>query len=60
MQTSDLVARIAAETGVSRRVACEMVDTATELIAESLERGEKVVIAGFGAFPMREWRARRA
>lgn len=59
MQKSDFIARIAEETGVTKKTTRQVIEAAIEIISQSLARGEKVVLAGFGTFQMRERRQRR-
>ena len=53
MTKSQLVAAVAARTGLPESEAARVMETAEELILEALRRGEKVTIAGFGRFEMR-------
>ena len=50
MNKADLAAKVADETGVSKRVATDAVNAVFEGIAESLASGEDVSIPGFGKF----------
>lgn len=59
MQKTDFIARVAEETNVSKKVARQVIEAAIDVISESLSRGEKVVLTGFGTFEMRERRERR-
>ncbi|HSR13465.1 MAG TPA: integration host factor subunit alpha [Thermodesulfobacteriota bacterium] len=47
------------KTQLPARECAEFVDQLFEIIAESLEKGEKVKISGFGNFSVREKRARK-
>lgn len=53
MTKAELVAQVADEVLVTRREADKIVDTALNSIVESLKRGEKVEIRGFGSFRTR-------
>lgn len=53
MTKSQLVAAVAARTGLPESEAARVMETVEELILEALRRGEKVTIAGFGRFEMR-------
>ncbi len=50
MNKSDLVAAIAAATGLTKRDAAEALTATFDVISTSLATGEKVAIPGFGAF----------
>ena len=59
MTKTDLVEVIYERVGLSRREADQAVDTVLEIIKDSLCRGEKVKISGFGSFVVNRKRARR-
>jgi len=59
MQKTDFIARVAEQTGVSKKTSRQVIETAFDTIASSLANGEKVVLTGFGTFDVRERRARR-
>jgi len=59
MTKIDLVEVIYERVGFSRREAVTAVDTVLEIIKDSLCRGEKVKISGFGSFVVNRKRARR-
>jgi integration host factor subunit alpha len=59
MTKTDLVEVIYERVGLSRREAAEAVDSVLEIIKDSLCRGEKVKISGFGSFVVSQRRARR-
>jgi len=59
MQKATLIARVAQETGTSKRTTREIIDKMLDLIANELEAGEKVVLTRFGTFQMRTRRSRR-
>jgi DNA-binding protein HU-beta len=59
MQKTDFIARVAEETGVSKKIARQVIESALDLIASSLASDEKVVLSGFGTFEMRQRRERR-
>ncbi len=50
---------ISKEVGYSRMQSLELVDTLFEVIKQTLERGEDVLISNFGKFSVREKRERR-
>jgi DNA-binding protein HU-beta len=59
MQKTDFIARVAEQTGVSKKIARQVIEAALDLIADRLTDGEKVVLTGFGTFEMRTRRERR-
>jgi len=59
MTKSELAEKIYERAGVSRKEAAIVVDTDLEIIKDSLRRGEKVKISGFGSFIVNQKRARR-
>jgi len=58
MNKVDIITAIAKETGVTRKVADQAVALVFDAIADALASGEKVMIAGFGAFDVRDRPAR--
>jgi len=50
MNKSELVGLVAGETGVSKKVAGEIVDATFSTIEQSLSKGEDVSVSGFGVF----------
>jgi integration host factor subunit alpha len=59
MTKSDLVEVVYERVGLSRKEAAQAVDNVLEIIKDSLRRGEKVKISGFGTFVVNRKRARR-
>jgi integration host factor subunit alpha len=59
MTKADLVEVVYERVGLSRKEAAEAVDSVLEIIKDSLRRGEKVKIAGFGSFAVNRKCARR-
>src|SRR5690606_3308405 len=58
MNKSELIERVAAATGKTKKEAGQVVDAVLETISEALKRGEKVSLVGFGNFEVRERSAR--
>ena len=56
MTKADLVDLIYERIGSSKKEACEIVEEVFKIIEESLQRGEKVKISGFGNFVINEKR----
>jgi len=59
MQKTDFIARVAEQTGVSKRITRQVIEAALDTIAQNLANGEKVVLTGFGTFELRQRQARR-
>jgi integration host factor subunit alpha len=53
MTKVDIVDIVYEKIGITKRVAAEIVDLTFENLKESLEKGEKVKISGFGTFLVR-------
>ena len=59
MTKNDLIEKVAKKSHLTNRAAQDAVNTTFGLIKDSLVRGEKVVITGFGTFLIRSRAARR-
>ena len=59
MTKADIVEIIHQKIGFGRKESTEIVEQVFEIIQETLERGEKVKLSGFGNFVVRQKRARR-
>ena len=59
MNKAELVAAVAAKTGATKKAAEESVNAFVEAVTESLKKGEKVQLVGFGTFETRERAARQ-
>lgn len=58
MKKSDLVDALAARQGITKTQASAIFEDLVELLSESLTKGEKIDIRGFGVFSVRESAAR--
>ncbi|MCK6529980.1 integration host factor subunit alpha [Myxococcota bacterium] len=58
MTKADLIESVYVQAGFSKKEAADVVDLVFETIKETLERGEKIKISGFGNFVVREKRSR--
>ena len=58
MNKTELVAAVAAKTGMSKKDSEKAVNAAFDSITEALAAGEKVQLVGFGAFEVKERSAR--
>jgi len=59
MTKADIVEIVCEKTGFTRQESVEIVEQLFELLKETLEKGEKIKISGFGNFLVREKRPRR-
>lgn len=58
MQKSELMAKIAKETGITKTVVNKVCETLMDKIVESLKNGENVSLKGFGTFSVKASPAR--
>lgn len=59
MNKSELIAKIAEESGVTKKVATAVVEAFQNVVTEELSHGGKVQLIGFGNFEVRERAARK-
>ena len=59
MNKAELIAAIAAKTGVTKKSAEESVNAFVGVVTESLSKGDKVQLVGFGSFEVRKRAARK-
>ncbi|GAB4301993.1 MAG: integration host factor subunit alpha [Desulfuromonadia bacterium] len=59
MTKADIVERIYEKVGFSKKESAEIVESVFDLIKSTLEKGEKIKIAGFGNFVVKEKADRR-
>lgn len=59
MNKSELVARVAEKTNLTKKAAGEAVEAVFESISDALAAGDKVTLVGFGTFEVRNRAARR-
>jgi len=59
MNKADLVNSIAKQTGLSKSKSSEVIDTFVSVVSESLSKGEKVTLVGFGTFTTSQRDARK-
>ncbi len=59
MNKAELVNKVSDEVGLSKRETQKVVDAIIETIGDTLSRGEKVTLVGFGTFRVRGRKARR-
>ena len=58
MNKTDLIAAVAAKTGMSKKDAERAVNATVETVSEALIKGDKVQVSGFGIFEVRSREAR--
>ena len=58
MNKTELIAAVAAKTGITKKDAEIIVSATFDTIAQELSKGEKVQISGFGIFDVKEREAR--
>ena len=59
MNKSDLIAAIAAKTGDTKKNAEASLNAFVDVVTESLVKGDKVQLVGFGSFEVRKRAARK-
>jgi len=59
MRKKDLARSLHQQGGISQTEAVELLDRILELIKSTLQKGEEIVISGFGKFTVRNKRARQ-
>ena len=59
MNKTELIAAIAAKTGETKKVAESSVNAFVDVITETLQKGDKVQLVGFGSFEVRKRAARK-
>lgn len=59
MTKADLIENVYLKTGFSKKESAEIVEMVFDLIKTTLENGEKIKIAGFGNFVVKEKSTRR-
>ena len=58
MNKTDLIAAVAAKTGMSKKDAERAVNATVETVSEALIKGDKVQVSGFGIFEAKQREAR--
>lgn len=59
MNKGDLIERVASDVGLSKAQADRAIDSVLGSISDSLRKGEKVTLVGFGTFMVSQRKARR-
>ncbi len=58
MNKAELIAAVAAKTGITKKQAAETIEAVTETITNTLKTGESVLLVGFGTFEAKKKDAR--
>ena len=58
MNKAELISAIATDAGVSKSVASKVLDSVINNVTESLKKGDKVTLVGFGTFSVIKRKAR--
>ena len=58
MNKSELIAKVAEKAGITKKDAEKAISAVVESITETLAKGEKIQLVGFGTFEVRERAAR--
>ena len=58
MHKTELIAAVAAKTGITKKDAESIVSATFDTIAQELKKGEKIQVSGFGIFEVKEREAR--
>lgn len=58
MTKGDMIDKIAAEAGITKKQAATAIDTFTNTVTKALKRKERVPLVGFGTFFVRKVKAR--
>ena len=59
MNKAELVAAVAAKTGATKKTAEASVDAFVSVVKETLKKGDKIQLVGFGSFEVRKRAARK-
>lgn len=58
MNKAQLIEKIAADAGISRKQASAAIDSFTQAVGKTLKKGERVTLVGFGTFSVSKHAAR--
>ena len=59
MNKAELAEEVSGKTGLTKKVTQNVIDAVIETISDTLSRGEKVTLVGFGTFQVASRKARR-
>ena len=59
MNKAELAEEVSGKTGLTKKVTQNVIDAVIETIGDTLSRGEKVTLVGFGSFQVASRKARR-
>jgi DNA-binding protein HU-beta len=58
LQKTEFIKAVAERTGISQKETKQVIDAALEVISETLAKGDRVTLTGFGTFEVRSRQAR--
>jgi len=59
MNKAELAEEVSGKTGLTKKVTQNVIDAVIEIIGDTLSRGEKVTLVGFGTFQVASRKARK-
>ena len=59
MNKQELISKVAGKVGITKKQAQNAIDAFIEIVTDSLSRGEKVTLVGFGTFKVAQRKARK-
>ena len=59
MNKAELAEKVSGKTGLTKKVTQNVIDAVIETIGDTLSRGEKVTLVGFGTFQVASRKARK-
>ena len=59
MNKQELISKVASKVGITKKQAQNAIDAFIEIVTDSLSRGEKVTLVGFGTFKVAQRKARK-
>lgn len=60
MTKEQLLEAVASRSGLSKSAVNSVLDSVTDVVEDSLKRGERVMVSGLGVFDVAKWASRRA
>jgi len=59
MNKGELIVQIAGKLGITKKDVANVVDAFIETVTDTLSKGERIILVGFGTFQVRERKARK-
>jgi len=60
MTKEELLEAVASRSGLSKSAVNSVIDSVSQVVTETLQRGERVMVSGLGVFDVAKWASRRA